>query len=57
MTSLTRLTAELEERLEAFCRALGDQDAESLLERLTDLELFGENVNTLISTSRESVMP
>ena len=43
--------------MEAFCRALGDQDAESLLERLTDLELFGADVNTLISTSRESVMP
>ena len=57
MTTLTRLTALLENRLREFCEALGDQDAESILERLTDLELFGTDMKTLSANSRESVMP
>jgi len=56
MTALTRLTAKLEKRLKAFSDSLGSQDAAALLERLSDLELFGAEISTL-STSLQGVYP
>jgi hypothetical protein len=56
MTELTRLTAKLEKRLKAFSDSLGSQDAAAILERLTDMELFGADMSAL-STSSQGVYP